>query len=340
MRIESLTSEQEELLDVYHDKWLRNGLDTKPMDIEKATRGIALIYKAGDLPPPQHVLVTDSPMSCGVIQVLLETHGESLLDAKPIPCEPLQLRSKFWTSIMESAVRSFGLAEGRARQLLNKMLKSKTIALKQLGDVVQAQIFASHNAGWVAWMTYCRDVLGIDIPEAEGWVSVAEEVGWLAGYENVVILQHKHESIKTDDQGRLHCEDGPAFCYRDGFSGYFWHGQAVSERVILNPESITLDDIKGESNAEIARVMRERYGDGRYLKDIGAKVIDVDYEGVAQGAAPRCLLEDDRKERWLVGTDGSTGRVYYMLAPAEATTCREAHEAIAGFDESNIIAKS
>jgi hypothetical protein len=42
-------------------------------------------------------------------------------------------------------------------------------------------------------------------------------------------------------------------------------------------------------------------------------------------------------QKWLVGSDGSTQRVYYMPVPESAKTCREAHEAICGLDEDKLL---
>jgi hypothetical protein len=59
------------------------------------------------------------------------------------------------------------------------------------------------------------------------------------------------------------------------------------------------------------------------------------------GASTRVLLEDPDGEKWLVGTDASTKRVYTMSVPREVRTCSEAHCAISGLDsEGRIIAQS
>ena len=112
-----------------------------------------------------------------------------------------------------------------------------------------------------------------------------------------------------------------------------WHGVRVPEHVIMQPETITLDQIKAEKNAEVRRIMRERYGDGRYLAEIGAKVIDTDSvptDALAPraGSITRALIEDDDGLRFLVGSDGSTARVYYMECDNRnpPATCVQAYE--------------
>jgi hypothetical protein len=173
-----------------------------------------------------------------------------------------------------------------------------------------------------------------------GLIDLAKECGWWAPYKGAAIFQHRHSELHRDDRGRLHNEKGMAARYRDGWGVWAIHGVRLSERIVMQPETLTLAEIKAEENAEVRRVMRERFGEGRYLRETGAKLIHADYETARKGAAPRALLLDDEGQRWLVGTDGSTGRTYHMRAPSDATTCREAHNALCGFDEARILNKS
>ena len=55
---------------------------------------------------------------------------------------------------------------------------------------------------------------------------------------------------------------------------YFWHGVLVPAFVVVRPDWITLDHIKSECNAEVRRVMIERYGYERYCRDAGMKLVD------------------------------------------------------------------
>ena len=138
---------------------------------------------------------------------------------------------------------------------------------------------------------------------------------------------------------RLHCEDGPALIC-DIQNLYFWHGVLVPAYAITNPEWITIDEISSEQNAEVRRALIERMTPEKYLWESKASLLDVDHEKCRKGSAPRALLADNQGDKWLVGTDGSTKRVYYMPVPDDVKTCREAHIAICGFDESRILSKS
>ena len=84
----------------------------------------------------------------------------------------------------------------------------------------------------------------------------------------------------------------------------------------------------------------ERMGPAKYMQEAGSKLIDMATLTLV-GSAPRALMEDAVGNLWLVGTDGSTKRVYTMSVPREAKTCAEAHRLISGLDnESRLIAEA
>lgn len=159
-------------------------------------------------------------------------------------------------------------------------------------------------------------------------------------FDELCVVAENPVEIHWDDSNNLHCETGPSVRYSDGWSMWTWHGVRVPQKAIEAPDTITVAEIKNEQNAEVQRILRERYGEGRYLLDTGAKVIDSDHEVARKGGAPRVLVEDDEGVRWLVGTDGSTNRTYYMRVDSSVDTCRKAHESLCGFPEDTILNKS
>lgn len=155
-------------------------------------------------------------------------------------------------------------------------------------------------------------------------------------HEKFCLVCDTPEILKIDAQNRPHCEDGPSHRWRDGWSLYYWHGVQVKEHVILRPHEITIQEIKKEENAEVRRILIERFGTGDYLFKTGAKIICADtFHGL-----PRALVVDDFRDKYLYGSDNSTGRCYTMPVAPGAMTCKEAHEGICGLDESRIIHQS
>lgn len=155
-------------------------------------------------------------------------------------------------------------------------------------------------------------------------------------FENHVFICENPYDVKVNDDNRYHCIDGPAIKYRDGRHQYFVGGVRVDSRIIEHPESITIDEIRKESNMEIKSIMMEKYGFRRYFKDIGAKLIDQDsvpIGGGVDGEIIRNLIHDNENNAYLLTSDGSTDRIFCMNVENTAKTCREAHEGISLISE-------
>jgi hypothetical protein len=61
-QITQLTPEKEALIPIIRDEWIRIGLDTTPIDPQKAKDAIALAYKSARLKPPQQILWFNNPL--------------------------------------------------------------------------------------------------------------------------------------------------------------------------------------------------------------------------------------------------------------------------------------
>lgn len=219
-----------------------------------------------------------------------------------------------------------------------------TLAAKLTGSTLsEVRSIGYYSIWWRVWAGWYRggEILGVkfdgdQLDRLDRW---ARSVPYIVPYDTLAVVSANPTDVRWDDRRRLHSLDSPAVSFSDGWGVYSVEGVRVPADIVTNPEKITVGRIKAEPHAEVRRIMRQQYGDQRYLTDTGATVIDSDHESCRGGAAPRMLVEDDEKLRWLVGTDGSTGRVYFMRVPANTKTCREAHEALCGFDETTISLK-
>jgi hypothetical protein len=113
-----------------------------------------------------------------------------------------------------------------------------------------------------------------------------EAGAWLLAIgDSAITVATVPELVATElagERSRLHSASGPAFVWQD-VREHYWHGVRVPEEVIEAPERITVAKIGAERNAEVRRVMIERYccghevsGAGAYLRDAGAKRLDHD----------------------------------------------------------------
>jgi len=261
----------------------------------------------------------------------------------PLPTAVVMARSPREASRWRRAAKALKLnPKGMTKEEIVKVLSSAPESAYQ--KPANEQENTSYlSVWWRAWCGWYRgaEILGVKFGEPEyGDFSLwCDNIHYLAWTEDLVIVSDNPVSISWEGT-QLSCGDGMAVRYADGWGLYSWRGVRVTKQIIEAPETITVAQIKAEKNAEVKRIMRERFGEGRYLQESGARLIDTDFEGARKGAAPRALLEDSEGQRWLVGTDGSTERVYYMPVDSRFKTCREAHESICGFPEKAIINKS
>jgi hypothetical protein len=206
-----------------------------------------------------------------------------------------------------------------------------------------------HNAGYVSWVRYYRDILAKNRKEIKFekkalqgfkyYEDITESAGWWWPMEGACVISERPEICKIDDAGMIHSEDGPCWRFRDGFQAFAIHGIIVPEKVVMRPKELTLEEIESEPNTEIQRIMIDRFGAEKYLESTGAKLINEDVTEVS-GKRSRALFEDKKGNKWIMVSDGSTPRVWCLPVMRTATTCAEAHKGICGFDESLIVAEA
>lgn len=112
-----------------------------------------------------------------------------------------------------------------------------------------------------------------------------------------------------------------------------WAGVNVDRRIAFHPESITVDEVLAETNAERRRVLLERYGYGRFLHDVGAEILDRDTDPGGERQLLRVKLPDDEDLVAMSCFCPSTARQYMIRVPPTTPSCRHAAAWIAGFDD-------
>ena len=93
-------------------------------------------------------------------------------------------------------------------------------------------------------------------------------------HEEFCIVCDRPEVLSVDNRNRPHGESGPSHRWRDGVEIHYWHGVRVPGHVVESPGLITINEIRSEINAEVRRVMIERYGYERYCADAKLDLVD------------------------------------------------------------------
>ena len=169
--------------------------------------------------------------------------------------------------------------------------------------------------------TGCWPIGGAELnsPEEQKWLPILEgfEAGaWLYWVCNDSITVVCLPEIHRDEQNRPHRDDGPAFVSLD-LKYWFWKGILVDRWIIEQPEEITVAKIEAEKNAEIKRVMVERYGEDKYIVDSGLEPVACDdfgelYRKDFAGDSPLVYV---RVMNSTPETDGSTKPYFLSVNP-------------------------
>lgn len=360
--------EHEAQLGPWRDKWIAIALSTEPADREKMVVAINGLYDAADLPLPKSILFLRSPLAivlaggiaAGILwlrdnpdsqQEMFDTQftdGELLSAVRPAMefsllkgiKETNQSLSDFETIMHEAAlvVAEIVMAEDNFNGAT-----SKPLTKKQLGQVTEylygcvtfwQRMYdgGSDWPGYPAYLSFFDRVANLDLPIYAKWrhyEAAAMYGGPRIMHAKFAIVSDRQSSIKIDNNNRLHCEDGPAKRYADGWNLNYWHGTPVPWDFF----EWDLERVLRESNAEVRRCGIERIG---WDKLIG--VLDLIGQAPDPGNGDNLLsLYDgkimrelyDEPARLLIAVNGSPDkgghrRVFGLPVPASVSDPLEA----------------
>jgi hypothetical protein len=351
-RIEKLTKAQKARFNEWADKWIEIGLRTGPADRPKFEQAVRECYRFAGLEPPKVIVWTTSPLVVSlagpIAALLIEFHRKG----------KLSVHDAVGDAVGDAVRGAVGDAVGDA-----------------VGQVL-ANAWSNYFGGqfWVggywwggAWTSYFREVCGLELKgdlwdRAKAYEATLESASHLYPHRDFVIVSERPTCIHTEladpakprgwNSHRLYCEDGPAVGFQDGWGVWAWHGVRVTKQIIENPDTLTVEQIKNEENAEVRRIMIERMGWDTFCAKAQMRVIHVDElhshfpaipvselveEGsrlvvsYRDGTERAQLLEADgltdfeeRPLRFVRLTDPSTGREYTIRVKHSHTRCYEA----------------
>ena len=204
-------------------------------------------------------------------------------------------------------------------------------------DSVGDSVWGPHDANWLGFYNFFREVCHL-VDQTEKLVGLqilAQTAGWALPHQNICWVSERHNILARDERGRLHSLVGPACAYPDGWAIYAIHGVRVPQAIIERPQDISVTTIEKETNAEVRRVLIDRYrydaeikGAAAYIRDSGGKRLDHDesfgtlWKRDVNGDEPIVMLEV------INSTREPNGRFkhYFLRVPPTIT---KAHEAAA-----------
>ena len=323
-KIKKLTSKQEEKLVRFRQEWFEVGSCTDPADRPKAEAAISKMYIRIKKKPPRFIWV-QSPatalLCCGLLKKFTKESTDSLGDSLGVSLEDSlrdSLEVSLWNSLGVSLWNSLEVS------LWNSLWNSLRDSLRD--QEFRNAWWGQHDSFWIAFYRFAESVLGVRYErsaELHLWDEIARSCCWWWPFENICIVSDRPEILNwesREERSRLHCADGPALKFRDGWSVWSWHGLRVSRELIEHPEKITIKEIDKEKNAEIRRVMVERYGLDRFIQDSNAVVVDESKFGTLYHRE----MSNDEPIATVRVKDVSTGRIYFLRVPPNVKTAQEA----------------
>ena len=315
-RIERLTPEQIARFPEFIEKWTRIGLCTDPADRPNAEAGIKLAYKAAGLDPPKSIVWCGSPMSQGLTRAIVFGLKEA----------EIKIGDSVWDSLGASVWDSVGASVGAS---------VRASVRASVGDSGYGQ----QDANWLAFYDYFKQVCSLDeiTQRLAGMWLLSQSAGWWLPHKNMFWVSERHNLLNRNTSGQLHCDDGPALAYPDGWRIWAINGLRVDQQIVMSPHTQTIPQIDGEQNNDVRSIRINRFGWPRYLSESGSDCRDEranDIEGTME-ALYRTKAGDQR----LVVTC-PTGRLFALGVPSDVATCEQAQHWLAGGKNFRVLART
>jgi hypothetical protein len=239
-----------------------------------------------------------------------------------------QLGGQLWGQLQGQLGDQFTIQlQGQSGQLSVPLARQLQGQLgDQLGGQPRGQLDHWEEPVLLAKWRCALRIAGLEpAPWLEALADAVTSLGMWWPLRGAVVLTDRPTILARDEYGRLHAEHGPALAWADGYGLHALRGVRVPAHVIEAPETITVDHIRGERNVEVRRVLLERYGHQRYLRDAGAEHVHTDDTGTLW----RCRLRGDEPLMMVEVVnatpepDGSA-RTYWLRVPPAMRTARQA----------------
>lgn len=324
-QLTELTPEMRAAMAPHAQMWIKRALECRPADREVAERGIRAHYRIAGHAEPQRIVWVDSPFTVSlagtIASVLIDV---SLTDEQvsAVVKDALGPKRAKWLEPVTAAV--FGAIAGERGE--------RDVTHEALVEEARAEIRRSWHLRcgghlWSAWPasygTFYRDVCGLDIaPEALRAAEDVTECGWWWPHERYVIVGDRPTALHRDEEGRVHCETGPAMAWGPAEELHYWHGVRVPREWIEAPETVDAAEVLRSTDTEQRRAGCEAIGWGRIMALCPHTVIDRDEDPMV-GTMYRVELPDDAGGLLVEALCG-TGRTVYYWAHPESTSAVDA----------------
>jgi hypothetical protein len=192
-------------------------------------------------------------------------------------------------------------------------------------DSVGASVYGQHDAGWLSFYSIFNEVFGLkeETNKLQGLWKLAQSGGWALPHKEICWISERHNKVKRDDRGRLHCDGNSALSYPDGFSIYAWHGTRIPTKWgETHSNSWDAKWLLEEKNQELRRVLFQGLGYARVMASLGSKLLHTDKDMELH----RIENVDLEPLLLLRVKCPSTNAFYALRVPPQMTRCEQARQ--------------
>ncbi len=199
----------------------------------------------------------------------------------------------------------------------------------QVRDQVNNAIYGQHDANWLGWIDYFREVCGlIEITEKLiPLTDLALHSNWVYPYQNIAVMSEKPTEIHMANQ-RIHRDLGPAILYADGFAVYALDGVRMPDWVVMTPaELLDVTKILKLPNVEQRLLAIKKFGAHNMLGHLGGKSISRKNAFLNNAGFEYELFEisiEGSKEKLLKMKNPSEEKIHYEFVTPEIETVDQA----------------
>jgi hypothetical protein len=302
----------------YLDGWATAHMSCARADRPMAEEGVRLAYDAAGLRPPQRIVWCNGPIEIANNLGSASFRDQIGANVKAEIFDQVQSKvgnfaEVFWKEVVVAATRlgegahvgdtvgrydrckDVNRAVGRlvhaaADDVLSGLaLRARHALLRVRGlpRLLPRGGFATvavgpHELGSLGVYAYLHDALSWREPvkALRGLWQIGNSAGWIVPHEHVCWLAERPTHLHADAKGRLHCPDGPALRYPDGWSVYAWKGVQVPAWAIERPEAITPRTISDTWDPVLRNCMIEIMTPERFVSSGGVTRVSEDKTGV------------------------------------------------------------
>ncbi len=200
-------------------------------------------------------------------------------------CDPLRDRLK---KSLRDSIRD-GIRDpirGRLHDTFRRSLRN-SLPISRLDGFeksLREQWYGQHDSYWISFDLFCRDIMGVKYESRESedldlWRDIAQSAGWWWPYKDFCVIAERPIAVRMQEWSvnghRLHCDDGPALAFSDGWKVYALNGVCVPTEVVETPAAkLDLHLLLRERNAEIRREIFRKIGIERIMSELRTEILD------------------------------------------------------------------